>query len=178
MRQGRVRCGILLLVLLLFLPLAFALALQTELTSIGAGLVSVSRAMMVLRISCRTRGYVEGRAACMSRWRLRSSSSMAFWTTAIFTRSDRTSPQVRAYLRIFTLNSSSEPRTSPLAVAGSYSATVCASSATLHHRLHVPASVAVPICCTTALRLAGLWQAKLGSWLLFPTTLHFRSSRA
>ena len=94
--------------------------------------------MMMLRFSSRARGYVERRETCMSTWRLRSSSSMPFWTTAIFTRSDRTSVQDRSYRRIFTSNSSNEPRTSPLkvwartssnrdvslpAVAGSYSAT-------------------------------------------------------
>ena len=119
------------------LPLAFALALVDSADVHRRRPVSVSRAMMLL-VSSRTRRYVEKREACMSKWSLRSSSSMPFWTTAIFTRSDKTSPQVRSYLLTFTSNSSSEPRTSPLkvcartsssndvslpAVARSYSAT-------------------------------------------------------
>ena len=88
---------VLAFVLLLRALLAFALADSAGVLVDSADCPSLSRAMMMLRISSRTRGYVERRASCMSKLRLRSSSSMPVWTTAIFTRLDKTSPQVRSY---------------------------------------------------------------------------------
>ena len=117
----RVRRRILLFVVLFALslalvPLGFALAL----TSIGAGPVSVSRAMMMLLTSSHSRRCFEQRAASMSV----SSSSMPFWTTAICTRSDKISPQIRSYLgfELCARTSSSNDVFQPT-VAGSCSAT-------------------------------------------------------
>ena len=103
------------------LPLPLPLLVHTALTSVGAGPDMLSRAMVIGRISSRTRVQVERRVACMSKWRLRSSSSMPLWTPVIFTRSDRTSPHVRSYRRTLTSKSSSDPRTSPLKVCASTS---------------------------------------------------------
>ena len=61
------------------------------------------------------------RSTRASKWRLRSLSSRRIWTTAIFTRSGKTSLQLHSYLRIFMSNSSSEPRTLPLKVCASTS---------------------------------------------------------
>ena len=92
----------------------------------------------------------------MSRWRLRSPSPMPFWTTAIFTRSDRISPHVRSYCQTFTSKSYNAPRTSTLEGLRDHLKQqtgflvqllpirtlpqACASSAVLRHRQRVPPS--------------------------------------
>ena len=88
---------------------------------IGVAQDKVSRAMVMLRVSSRTRGYVVTRAACMGKCRLKSTSSRPFLTTAVFVRPESILPDVRSYRLTFTSKSCSDPTTSHLKIRASTS---------------------------------------------------------